>query len=264
MAQLSGTSHASGKMTLCYAVLLLSPSLLNCGGAQGVPPDGNGGTSAGGAGTIPTAGGARNTTGGASPATGGAMTATGGTTSAAAGGAMTATGGTTNAAGGATAAIGGSMTTTGGTTNAAGGATEGSTCDAYKSATADPQWLLQACRLATNDRCPPTLPEYMTSSLRGAVTNAVKLVEGCGTRSVGWDAGLGGSVLTYDSNNQLIGFYSWDDVPNGPCKNVNSEHVYRMGNYRTTLRIGSTSCVSDVVCAVAAPTDESTLHCPGL
>jgi hypothetical protein len=176
------------------------------------------------------------------------------------GGASAASGGS----GGVNAATGGAAGGLGGANGGAAGGLGGGTCETYKSAVARPGGLLEACDLVSaSATCPPTLASYLTTQLRGDATTAVKLVEGCGTRSVGWDASLGGYVLTYDANNQLIGYAIWNDVPHGPCATVSDQgFLYTAGTARRSLFTADASCASDVVCTVPAPVNEATLHCP--
>jgi hypothetical protein len=104
--------------------------------------------------------------------------------------------------------------------------------------------------------CKATLQEYLAQT----TAIQVSMVEGCGTRTVGWDARLGGKLYTYDASGALVGFNFWDDVPNGPCK-ANQKFSYSMGTRRQSLLQVSTACASDQLCTVSVGAT-SDLHCP--
>jgi hypothetical protein len=193
------------------------------------------------------------------PGTGGALQGGGGTTGTApAGGASSSTGTATIWDGGAPGSDFPQPGLTGGTpASNVGGSSQNSSCADYNAARALSDGLLEACRIASSGSCKATLQEYLTGQ---SALATISLAEGCGTRTVGWDARLGGRLFTYDQNDVLLGFKFWDDIPNGPCK-ASGTYSYSMGSSRTTLIQASSGCVEDVVCTVAL-TDASQLHCP--
>jgi hypothetical protein len=231
-------------------LVLLAP-LLGCSSATDPPdlgPDGSAIGTAGAAGTIGT---------GDSGAHGGA------------GGNGTGTIGTAGAAGtigtGDSGAYGGAGGNGTGTIGIAGSAASakadaGTSCSDYNSAVSNPATLALACKAAWYLRpCGATLSEYLNQLQALGMTGVQQqLVEGCGTRSVGSDPGLSGSVYTYDSNDQLIGYTIWNDYPYGPCSALR----YSAGTGRTTLLKASSSCASDKVCVLSSVADAASLHCP--
>lgn len=240
----------------------------------GAKPTGTGGSSvkggAGGATSVTTLAPIGTGTGGGIVGSGGNPTSvgTGGKVSGGAG-----SGGNVAAGAGAGGKVSAGAGAAGiGAANSAGGITGTSgaggpaVCAAYKAADARADGLVDACAIASNGWCKATLQEFISAQVSSTTTAwTTMLVEGCGTRSVGWDARLGGKILTFDASGNLVGYRFWNDTPNGPCGNTAGSGTptfsYNKGTSRSTLLAASATCTSDVVCSMTA-TSASQVHCP--
>jgi hypothetical protein len=125
-------------------------------------------------------------------------------------------------------------------------------CDRYAAASFEERYTL----LFAGSSLPESIDAYVATVTDPSVRT---LSEGCGMRAIGpINTGLFGTVYNFDDTGAPIGWGAWDDVPWGPCSQLD----YSAGTAPSFSRLTLVTVPCDT--AVRCGLDEvvNGVHCP--